>query len=128
VFQKKLVEKRAMKKGKDRRGHKIIVRKGIIGHVTKEYNRNVHDHHVVDVTRASFEKEAQSTSTIATNAADLESGSVFLSAYRNYQQGIPHTRNNWMCEADWLELDRREKDDLLKVENVTDTFPVSRSA
>jgi hypothetical protein len=30
VFQKKLVEKRAMKKGKDWRGHKIIVRMGII--------------------------------------------------------------------------------------------------
>jgi hypothetical protein len=33
-----------------------------------------------------------------------------------------------MYEADWLELDRREKGDLLKGKNGTITFPVSRSA
>jgi hypothetical protein len=62
------------------------------------------------------------------SAADLESGSVFLSAYLSCQQVIWHTRNNWACEAHWLELGRREKDDSLNGKNVTRTFPVSRSA
>jgi hypothetical protein len=40
---------------------------------------------------------------------------------------------NWViegktCDAEWLELDRREKDDSLKGKNVTGTFPVSRAA
>jgi hypothetical protein len=101
---------------------------GIIAHLTKECGGNVYDVHIVNVTPASFEKETQIVSTIATNAADLKSGSVFLSAYHSYQEDIRHTRNNWVCEADWLELDHREKDDLLKVKNVTGTFSVSGPA
>jgi hypothetical protein len=86
---------------------------GIIPHMTRERGGNVHDVHVVNITSGSFEKETQSASNVGKNAADLESGSVLVSAYRNYQQVIWHMRNNWVCEADWLELDRREKDDLL---------------
>jgi hypothetical protein len=101
---------------------------GIVAHLTRECGGNVQGRHVVEVTSGSFEKETQSASDIAKNTADLECGSVFLSAYRSYQQAIWHTRNNWVCEADSLELDRREKDDLLNGRNVTGTFPVSRSA
>jgi hypothetical protein len=101
---------------------------GIIAHLTRKCGGNVHDRHVVDVTCGSFEKETQSASNVAKNAADLESSSVFLSAYRSYQEHIQHARNSWVCEADRLELDCREKDDLLNRKNVTGTFAVSRSA
>jgi hypothetical protein len=101
---------------------------GIIAHLTAECGGNVHDVHVINVTSGSFEKETQNASNVAKNAADLESGSVFLSAYHNYQQVMWHTQNNWVCEADGLEFGRRQKDDLLKGKNVMGTFPVSRSA
>jgi hypothetical protein len=117
-------------KAEDRWGREVEINAPdrIISHVTKECGGNVHDRHVVEVTSGSFEKGTQSVSYVVKNAADLESGSVFLLAYRSYQQTIWHTRNNWVCEADWLELDRREKDDLLKGRNVAGAFPVSRSA
>jgi acetoacetate decarboxylase len=33
----------------------------------------------------------------AKNAADLETGSYFGSAFRDKKKDIPHTRNNWIC-------------------------------
>jgi hypothetical protein len=114
VFRKKPIQRPAMKKRKDWRGDKIMVPNGILAHLTREFGGNVNDDHVVDVKSGSFEKETQSASNIAKNAADLEYGSVFLSAYRSHEEDIRHTRNSWVCEADRLELDRREKYDLLK--------------
>jgi hypothetical protein len=33
----------------------------------------------------------------AKNASDLKSGSLFSSAYREKEEDIPRTRNNWVC-------------------------------
>jgi hypothetical protein len=81
---------------------------GIIAHLTRDCGGNVHDRHVVEVTSGSFEKETEGANPhsgawgdqpglAAKNAADLESGSYFFSAYRNSGEDIPHTRNNWLC-------------------------------
>jgi hypothetical protein len=79
---------------------------GIIAHLTRECGGNVHDRHVVDITSGSFEKETQGANPhsgaynnnpyyAAKNAVDLETSSVFGSAYR--LSNIRHTRNNWIC-------------------------------
>jgi hypothetical protein len=79
---------------------------GIIAHLTRECGGNVHDRHVVDITSGSFQKETcganphsgaydNDPNCAAKNAADLETYSRFVSAYR--LKGIPHTRNNWIC-------------------------------
>jgi hypothetical protein len=81
---------------------------GIIAHLTRECGGNVHDHHVVDITSGSFEKETcganphsgaynNNANCPAKNTADLETGSGFFSAFRNNSEDIPHTRNNWIC-------------------------------
>jgi hypothetical protein len=78
---------------------------GIIAHLTRECGGNVHDRHVVEVTCGSFEDEPQGANphsgaynnedlAAAKNAADLEAGSLFYSAYRLSPEDIPHTRNN----------------------------------
>jgi hypothetical protein len=81
---------------------------GIIAHLTRECGGNVHDRHVVDVACGSFEKETHGANPhsgacrnepgyAAKNAADLETGSIFNSAYREKKEDIPHIRNNWIC-------------------------------
>jgi hypothetical protein len=81
---------------------------GIIAHLTRECGGNVHDRHVVDVTSRSFENETVGVNPhsgafgnrddcAAENAADLETRSIFSSAYREKKEEIPHTRNNWAC-------------------------------
>jgi hypothetical protein len=81
---------------------------GIIAHLTRECGGNVHDRHVVEVTSGSFERETLGANPhsgafdnapdyAAKNAADLETGSRFYSAYREKKENIPHTRNNWIC-------------------------------
>jgi hypothetical protein len=81
---------------------------GIIAHLTRECGGNVHDRHVVDVTSGSFEKENIGANPhsgaynndpycAAKNAADLETDSIFGSAYRYREEDITHTRNNWIC-------------------------------
>jgi hypothetical protein len=86
----------------------IDVPNGIIAHLTRECGGNVHDRHLVEVTCASFEKETRGANPhsgaydndprrTAKNAADLETDSDFLSAYRRALEDIPHTRNNWVC-------------------------------
>jgi hypothetical protein len=76
---------------------------GIIAHLTRECGGNVHDRQIVDITRGSFEKETYGTNPpsraydndcAAKNAADLETVSCFISAYRMKKEAIPHTRNN----------------------------------
>jgi hypothetical protein len=68
----------------------------------------VHDRNVVDVTSGSFEKETEGATPhsgaykndphwTAKNAADLQTYSRFQSAYRDKEEDIPHTRNNWIC-------------------------------
>jgi hypothetical protein len=84
------------------------VPEGIIAHLTKECGGNVDDHHVVDVTFGSFEKETCGANPYsgvlnnaphlgAKNAADLETGSLFCSAFRNEEDDIPDAQNNWIC-------------------------------
>jgi hypothetical protein len=88
-------------------GQYFDVLDGIIAHLTRECGGNVHDRNVLDVTSGSFEKEIIGANPhsgaynnnpycAAKNAADLETDSHFLSAYR-WEEGIPHTRNNWLC-------------------------------
>jgi hypothetical protein len=97
-------------KGKDWQGKEmeIDVPDGIIAHLTRECGGNVHDRHVVDVTSGSFEKETQGANPhsgayqnrddyAAKNAADLGNDSHFYSAFRDKEEDIPHTRNNWIC-------------------------------
>jgi hypothetical protein len=80
---------------------------GIIAYLTRKCGGNVHDRNVVDITCGSFEKETRGANPhsgafnnepvcAAKNAADLETGSFFFSAYRK-NANIPHTRNNWIC-------------------------------
>jgi hypothetical protein len=80
-----------------KKGGQFDVPDGIIAHLTRECGGNVHEHQVVDVTSASFEKETQSATTTAENAADLRDTSYFYSSFRNKEEHIPHTRNNWLC-------------------------------
>jgi hypothetical protein len=86
----------------------IDVPDGIIAHLTRGCGGNVHDRHIVDVTSGSFEKETEGTNPHsgaydndprypAKNAADLETDSIFSSAWREKEDNIPHTRNNWVC-------------------------------
>jgi archaellum component FlaC len=104
----------SMKKGKLRRSdgsetsgmHDIP--EGIVAHLTRECGGKVHDCPVVEVTCGSLEKETQGANphsgaygdhpdNAAKNAVDLETDSVFMSAYRSRFEDIPHTRNNWVC-------------------------------
>jgi serine/threonine protein kinase len=86
----------------------INVPDGIIAHLTRQYGGNVHDRHVVDVTSWSLEKETHGANphsgvcyndprNAAKNTADLGNVSFFQSAYRDYGDDIPRTRNNWVC-------------------------------
>jgi hypothetical protein len=86
----------------------IGVPDGIIAHLTREWGGNVHDHNVVEITCGSFEKETEGANPhsgayntnplfAAKNVADLETDSYFLSAYREKEEMIRHTRNNWIC-------------------------------
>jgi hypothetical protein len=104
----------SVKKGKLHRsdGSKISgmydIPDGIIAHLTRECGGNVHERQIVKVTSGSFEKVTVGANPhsgafdnnpkyAAKNAADLESVSNFLSAYRSSSQDIPHTQNNWVC-------------------------------
>jgi hypothetical protein len=80
----------------------------IIAHLTRECGGNVHDRHVVAVTCGSSEKETHGANAhsgaydnldcaAAREASDLEATSYFRSAFRNKEEDIPHTRNNWLC-------------------------------
>jgi hypothetical protein len=91
-----------------KKGGQFDVPDGLIAHLTRECGGNVHDCKVVDVTCGSFEKETLGANPhsgayenrptcVAKNAADLETDSRFLSAYRKREEDIPHTRNNWVC-------------------------------
>jgi hypothetical protein len=91
-----------------KKGGQFDVPDGIIAHLTRECGGNVHDRQIVSITCGSFEQEAQganpqsgarynSPEYAAKNAADLETCSMFESAYRSSSQDIPHTRNNWVC-------------------------------
>jgi hypothetical protein len=86
----------------------IVIPDGIIAHLTRECGGNVHDHHIIDITSGSFEKESRgahpSSGTFdnnpkwaAQNAADLAIVSFFFSACRDSSEDIPYTRNNWIC-------------------------------
>jgi hypothetical protein len=105
-----------MKKGKlhdddgSSTGEVYDIPDGIIVHLTRECVGNVHDCHVVDVTCGSFEEETEGANPHsgawnnnrkchAKSAADLETDSKFISAFRRRLKKvkIPHTRNNWIC-------------------------------
>jgi hypothetical protein len=78
---------------------------GIIAHLTRECGGNVHDRNVVEVTSSKPvddpnlfpDGKVDPDMVAAKNAADLEGDSNFLSAYRQKEEDIPHTRNNWIC-------------------------------
>jgi hypothetical protein len=98
-----------------KKGQKFDVPQGLIAHLTRECGGNVHDRGVVDVTCGSFEKETGGANPhsgaydnqpkfAAKNAADLETDSVLLSACRDLNEEIPHTRNNWLRRATCLTI------------------------
>jgi hypothetical protein len=79
-----------------------------IARLTRECGGNVYDRHVVDVTSRPFEKETRRANPysgawndnpdyVAKSVADLETDSVFQSAFRRKKEDIPHTRNHWVC-------------------------------
>jgi hypothetical protein len=81
---------------------------GITMHLTRECGGNVHDRDVTEVACGSFEKaihganphsgaSANNARCAAKYTVDLETGSCFLSAYREPREDVPHTRNNWIC-------------------------------
>jgi hypothetical protein len=81
---------------------------GIIAHLTRECRGHVHDRNVLEVTSGSFEKESNGANPhsgafnndpkyAAKNAADLDTGSFFRSAYRWRSKGMGPTKNNWLC-------------------------------
>jgi hypothetical protein len=81
---------------------------GIIAHLTREYDGNVHDREIVAVTSGSFEIETCGANPhsgayqnrpehAAKNAVDLEAGSYYYSACRAKTEQIRHTPNNWIC-------------------------------
>jgi hypothetical protein len=80
----------------------------IIAHKTRKCDGNLQYRHAADVTSGSFEKETKPASphsgaydndprAAPNNAVDLESSSVFASAYRSDSEVVPHTRNKWLC-------------------------------
>jgi hypothetical protein len=86
----------------------IDVPDGIIVHLTRKCDGNVHEAKIVDVSSGPFEKETYGANPhsgawnddpkyAAKNAVDLETDSRFGSAYRKKTEDIPHTRNNWLC-------------------------------
>jgi hypothetical protein len=86
----------------------IKVCNGNIAHLTRECHGAVHDRRVVDVTFRSFEKVTHSAnphsgawnndhSYVAKKAANLGTDSSLASAFRWKEEGISHTRNNWIC-------------------------------
>jgi hypothetical protein len=86
----------------------VDVPDGIIARLTRECGGNVHDEQVVNITSGSFEKERQGDNPhsgardnrpewAAKNAADLETGSLFISDYRSRSRNISHTGINWLC-------------------------------
>jgi hypothetical protein len=124
--------------------------RGIIAHLSGECGGNVAEQGVMKIVGSSFCRH--DAEFAAKNAADLGSDSVFYSgsdpgqwvchdfgdmaiipAHYSIQAGGAMSPRNWVVEGrewgfPWLELDRREKGDSLKVKNVTGTFPVSRAA
>jgi hypothetical protein len=91
-----------------KKGNSVDVPDGIIAHLTRECNGNVHDRQVVDITCGWFESVTIGTNPhsgaycnysgcAAKNAADLEADSCFQSALRGSEENIPHASNNWVC-------------------------------
>jgi hypothetical protein len=83
-----------------RRGAKFDVPDGIIAHLTRECGGNVHDRGVVVVTSSKPFTDGNPLSEgefAAKNVADLAAGSAFCSAWRDDEENIGCTRNNWIC-------------------------------
>jgi hypothetical protein len=64
----------------------------IIAHLTRLYERNVHDANVVKVM--SSPASTNTRRFAARNVVDLQANSFFCSPH---QPDVPHTRNNWIC-------------------------------
>jgi hypothetical protein len=87
-------------------GTNFYVPNGIIGHLTMGCDGNLQHRRVVNVPSQSLERETQGTNPhseefdnqdncVAKNAADFAADSVFLSTYREEDEGaVPHRRNN----------------------------------
>jgi hypothetical protein len=70
---------------------------GIIGHLTREYEGNVHDRGIIELTSGSFEKESYPAKGSLNSVADLEADSMFYTAFRHLSTSVSHTRHNWIC-------------------------------
>jgi hypothetical protein len=81
-------------------GAKFQVPAGVIAHLTRECGGNVHNHGVVAVTSSKPFSDGDPRSQgdfAANNVVDLAAGSAFCSAWRDDEENIEHTRNNWIC-------------------------------
>jgi hypothetical protein len=81
-------------------GAQVQVPDGVITHLTRECGGNVHDRGVVAVMSSEPFSDGNPRSQCdfaAKNVVDLAAGSAFYSAWRNDEEGIEHTRNNWIC-------------------------------
>jgi serine/threonine protein kinase len=122
---------------------------GIIAHLTRDCGGNIPEHGVVKVTGSEVRRDRPEFA--AKNAVDLGSDSVFYSGseleqwlcydfrdmvvfrtHYSIRSGGEMSPGNWVvegrkCEADWFELDRREKDDSLKGRTLRDSSAPDRA-
>jgi hypothetical protein len=70
---------------------------GIIAHLTREYGGNLHDRGIVEVTSGSFEPTPEKNHDDPKQVVDLDDDSIYWSDYRDEEEDIPNTKNNWVC-------------------------------
>jgi hypothetical protein len=85
-----------------KKGPGFDVPDGIIAHLTKECGGNVHDRNGFEVTSSKQHTDgywaaAMTRPKNVPNLGEGEDMSCFFSAFRNKEDDIPHTRNNWIC-------------------------------
>jgi hypothetical protein len=82
-----------------RRGIRFDVPDGIIAHLVRECDGNVHYRHVVEVTCGSLEKETLGDHRYsgAKNVGDWETDSLLIPVSRRRDEYTRHTKNNWLC-------------------------------
>jgi hypothetical protein len=71
----------------------IHVSDGIIAHLAKERDGNVHHRYVADATYGSFEKEFTEAICHVHNVGDLEAGSWLQSACRPHGEDVTRTEH-----------------------------------
>jgi hypothetical protein len=76
---------------------RLVMPDGIIGHLTKECEGNVHDRKIIELITGSFARETSPGFGSLTNVADLEAASMFYTGYCSSLHNIRQTRTNCIC-------------------------------